>query len=79
VTNAFDRALCSVGVEATPTLASNSLIVLDTRVQTEHWASVMPAKLAETLGLTNTVRSIPDRRSGSRRLRSAWRFCSASR
>jgi len=42
VTNAFDRALCSVGAEATPTLASNSLIVLDTRVQTEHWASVMP-------------------------------------
>jgi hypothetical protein len=42
VTNAFDRALCSVSAEATPTLASNSLIVLDTRVQTEHWASVMP-------------------------------------
>jgi len=28
-------------------------------VQTEHWASVMPAKLAETLGLTNIVRSVP--------------------
>ena len=59
MTNAFDSALCSVGAEATPTLASNSLIVLDTRVQTEHWASVMPAKLAETLGLTNIVRSVP--------------------
>ena len=59
MTNAFDRALCSVSAEATPTLASNSLIVLDTRVQTEHWASVMPAKLAETLGLTNIVRSVP--------------------
>jgi hypothetical protein len=59
VTKAFDRALCSVGAEATPTLASNSLVVLYTRVQTGHWASVMPAKLAETLGLKDTVRSIP--------------------
>jgi len=55
----IDRALRSVGVEATPTLTSNSMIVLYTHVKTGRWASVMPAKLAETLGFTDTVRTIP--------------------
>ena len=55
----IDRALRSVGAEATPTLTSNSLLVLYTHVKTGRWASVMPAKLAETLGLKDTVRSIP--------------------
>jgi DNA-binding transcriptional LysR family regulator len=53
------RALRSVGVEATPTLTSNSVIVLYTHVKTGRWASVMPAKLAETLGLSDAVRTIP--------------------
>ena len=30
-----------------------------THVKTGRWASVMPAKLAETLGLSDAVRSIP--------------------
>ena len=55
----IDRALRSVGAEATPTLTSNSLLVLYTHVKTGRWASVMPAKLAETLGLSDRVRSIP--------------------
>jgi DNA-binding transcriptional LysR family regulator len=55
----IDRALRSVGAAATPTLTSNSLLVLFTHVRTGRWASVMPAKLAETLGLSDTVRSIP--------------------
>ena len=55
----IDRALKSVGAEATPTLTSNSLLVLYTHVKTARWASVMPAKLAETLGLADKVRSIP--------------------
>jgi DNA-binding transcriptional LysR family regulator len=55
----IDRALRSVGVEATPTLTSNSMIVLYTHVKTGRWASVMPAKLAETLGFSDTVRTIP--------------------
>ena len=55
----IDRTLSSVGAEATPTLTSNSLLVLYTHVKTGRWASVMPAKLAETLGLSDTVRSIP--------------------
>ena len=55
----IDRALRSVGAEATPSLTSNSLLVLYTHVKTGRWASVMPAKLAETLGLSDSVRSIP--------------------
>src|SRR4029078_6489259 len=55
----IDRALRSVGAEATPTLTSNSLLVLYTHVKTGRWASVMPAKLAETLGLPGTARSHP--------------------
>jgi hypothetical protein len=35
------------------------MIVLYAHVRTGKWASIMPAKLAETLGLTETVRSIP--------------------
>jgi DNA-binding transcriptional LysR family regulator len=55
----IDRALTTAGAEVTPTLTSNSLLVLYTHVKTGRWASVMPAKLAETLGLADTVRSIP--------------------
>ena len=55
----IDKALRSVGAEAVPTLTSNSIIVLYTHVQTGRWASVMPAKLADTLGLPEEVRSIP--------------------
>jgi DNA-binding transcriptional LysR family regulator len=55
----IDRALKSVGAEATPTLTSNSIIVLYTHVRTGRWASVMPARLAQTLGLSDAVRTIP--------------------
>lgn len=55
----IDRALQEVGTEAVPTLTSNSIIVLYTHVKTGRWASVMPAKLAETLGLSDAVRTIP--------------------
>ena len=55
----IDRALKTVGVEATPTLTSNSIIVLYTHVKTGRWVSVMPAKLAETLGFSDAVRAIP--------------------
>jgi DNA-binding transcriptional LysR family regulator len=40
-------------------LESNSMIVLFSHVRTGRWASVMPAKLAETLGLTDTIRAVP--------------------
>jgi DNA-binding transcriptional LysR family regulator len=42
-----------------PMLESNSMIVLFSHVRTGRWASVMPQKLADTLGLTEHLRSIP--------------------
>ena len=55
----IDGLLAAAGVRATPTLESNSVIVLFSHVRTGRWASVMPEKLASTLGLTGRVRSIP--------------------
>jgi DNA-binding transcriptional LysR family regulator len=55
----IDGLLRSTGQAPSPTLESNSMIVLFAHVRTGKWASIMPAKLAETLGLTDNVRSIP--------------------
>ena len=41
------------------TLESDSMTVLVSHVRTGRWASVMPAILAETLGLKGAVRAIP--------------------
>ncbi|MBB6307690.1 LysR family transcriptional regulator [Xanthobacter tagetidis] len=54
-----DSLLTAAGGPPKPTLESNSMIVLFTHVRTGHWASVMPAMLADSLGLTTLVRSIP--------------------
>lgn len=55
----IDRLLKSAGATPSPTLESNSMILLFAHVQTGRWASVMPSKLAHMLGLTDKVRSIP--------------------
>lgn len=55
----IDQVLDSVGVETAPTLQSNSMVVLYSHVRTGRWASIMPAVLADNLGLTPAVRSIP--------------------
>jgi len=55
----IDRLLKSAGGESRPTLESDSMILLFSHVRTGRWASVMPAKLAEVLGLTDTIRAIP--------------------
>ena len=55
----IERLLREAGGDPQPTLESNSMIVLFAHVRTGRWASVMPAKLAETLGLTDTIRAIP--------------------
>ena len=55
----IDGLLRSAGGSPHPTLESNSMIVLFAHVRTGRWASVMPSKLAETLGLTETIRAIP--------------------
>lgn len=54
----IDRLLKSAGGESRPTLESDSMILLFSHVRTGRWASVMPAKLAETLGLTEPIRAI---------------------
>ncbi|MEP9348082.1 LysR family transcriptional regulator [Xanthobacter sp. KR7-225] len=54
-----DSLLAAAGGPPKPTLESNSMIVLFTHVRTGYWASVMPAMLADSLGLTTLVRSIP--------------------
>jgi len=55
----IDSLLRAAGGAPQPTLESNSMIVLFAHVRTGRWASVMPAKLAETLGLTDPIRAIP--------------------
>jgi DNA-binding transcriptional LysR family regulator len=55
----IDQLLNAAGGQADPTLESNSMIVLFSHVRTGRWASVMPQKLADTLGLTEHLRSIP--------------------
>lgn len=55
----IDRMLKSAGSEARPKLESDSMILLYSHVRTGHWASVMPAKIADALGFTESVRAIP--------------------
>ena len=60
----IDSLLRSAGGEPSPTLESNSMIVLFAHVRTGKWASIMPAKLAETLGPDRQRPLHPDRRAG---------------
>src|ERR1043165_3931741 len=55
----IEQLLRQAGADVAPTLESNSVVVLFAHVRTGKWASVMPAKLAEVLGLTEKVRTIP--------------------
>jgi DNA-binding transcriptional LysR family regulator len=55
----IDRYLRSANCEPAPTLESDSMLVLFAHVRTGRWASVMPARLAETLGLTDPIHAIP--------------------
>lgn len=55
----IDGLLRRAGGDPQPTLESNSVVVLFAHVRTARWATVMPSKLAATLGLTDTIRAIP--------------------
>jgi DNA-binding transcriptional LysR family regulator len=56
----INQLLREAGIlDPAPTLESNSMILLFSHVRTGRWASVMPAILAETLGLSGAVRAIP--------------------
>ena len=55
----IDRLIRETGIEPNITLESDSMILLYSHVRTGRWASVMPAKLADTLGLSDVLRSVP--------------------
>jgi DNA-binding transcriptional LysR family regulator len=55
----IDDLLHAAGGALEPTLESNSMIVLFSHVKTGRWASIMPEKLADTLGIADHLRSIP--------------------
>jgi DNA-binding transcriptional LysR family regulator len=55
----IERLLRDTGAEPLITLESDSMILLYSHVRTGRWASVMPARLASSLGLTDVLRSIP--------------------
>jgi len=55
----IEGLLRAAGGDPKISLESDSMIVLYSHVRTGRWASVMPARLAATLGLTDVLRSIP--------------------
>jgi DNA-binding transcriptional LysR family regulator len=55
----LDRLLRRSGAEPQPALESNSMIALFSHVRTGRWATVMPERLAATLGPADGVRAIP--------------------
>ena len=55
----IESLLRDAGGDPKVSLESDSMIVLYSHVRTGRWASVMPARLAATLGLTDVLRAIP--------------------
>jgi DNA-binding transcriptional LysR family regulator len=55
----IDRLLREAGGDPQASLESNAMILLYAHVRTGRWASIMPARLAATLGLTDLLRAIP--------------------
>jgi DNA-binding transcriptional LysR family regulator len=57
----IERLLRDTGISPNITLESDSMVLLYSHVRTGRWASVMPARLATSLGLTesNKLRAIP--------------------
>jgi len=55
----IDAQLREAGVDLVPRLESDSVIVLIAHVRTGKWTSVMPARLADVLGVSKNVRTIP--------------------
>jgi DNA-binding transcriptional LysR family regulator len=57
----IERLLRDTGIAPNITLESDSMVLLYSHVRTGRWASVMPARLATSLGLTesNKLRAIP--------------------
>jgi DNA-binding transcriptional LysR family regulator len=58
----IDGLLKNANGETRATLESDSILLLLAHVRTGKWASVMPAKIAEMLGPSDTIRAIPIRK-----------------
>jgi len=54
-----DRLIRESGEEPAPTLESNSVILLIEHVKAGGWATILPEKLANTLGVGEPLRAIP--------------------
>ncbi|BDV33371.1 MULTISPECIES: LysR family transcriptional regulator [Methylocystis] len=54
-----ERLIGANGAELAPILESNSVILLYDHVKSGRWATIMPEKLAKTLGTQPPLRSIP--------------------
>jgi DNA-binding transcriptional LysR family regulator len=54
----IDRHLEEAGVRQTPTLESNSMLILYAHVRSGEWASILPSRVAETLDRPSRLRSI---------------------
>jgi DNA-binding transcriptional LysR family regulator len=54
----IDRHLEEAGVSQTPTLESNSMLILYAHVRSGEWASILPSRVAETLDRPSRLRSI---------------------
>lgn len=54
-----ERLLRDAGAEPAPILESNSVILLFDHVKSGRWATILPEKLAKTLGVAAPLRAIP--------------------
>lgn len=55
----IERLIRGAGSEPAPILESNSVILLYDHVKSGRWATILPEKLAKTLGAAGPLRSIP--------------------
>lgn len=55
----IEQLLRNAGAEPVPILESNSAILLFDHVKSGRWATILPEKLARTLGVSEPLRAIP--------------------
>ncbi len=55
----IDGLLKSAGGDCRATLESDSMMLLYSHIRTGHWAGIMSGKVADMMGLTESVRAIP--------------------
>ncbi|TCL93112.1 DNA-binding transcriptional LysR family regulator [Rhizobium sp. PP-WC-2G-219] len=55
----INQHFSAAGVQARPTLESNSMIVLFSHIRTGQWASIMPYNVAKSFGFHDDIQVIP--------------------